>query len=429
MSRTITTNGTLGATSDSSISTTITSTVTLGSGGYLSPLTITNTGAIDPTNAGATGLVVPEGMTGASIDNQGRVAGATNPPHSGSGGIGVDLESGTLTNGGTIDGGTGGPLVLSGGRPSQVVAFPGAGGAGANVVSGGSLVNDGIITGGTGGIGGTIFYEIRIVKTPGAPGGSGVYLDGGTLTNDGIIIGGTGGTGPGGTGAGGIGVSLNGGMVITSGSITGGSGGGSAVQFGTVAAELIVDPGAVFGGAISGFALGDTIELTGVTENGFNYGGGILTLDETGGGTATLDLPGTFTTTSFNVTNNSGGTEITLAPCFCAGTHLLTVSGEVTVEELQAGDLVVTSSRGPHPVRWIGHRHIECTRHQKPQDVWPVRVRTGAFGINIPHRDLFLSPDHAVFIDGTLIPIRYLVNGSTDRAGAACRGDVPTTSS
>jgi hypothetical protein len=42
-------------------------------------------------------------------------------------------------------------------------------------------------------------------------------------------------------------------------------------------------------------------------------------------------------------------------------------------------------------------------------------VVTGAFGDCVPHRDLLLSPDHAVFVDGVLIPIRYLVNGRSIR--------------
>jgi hypothetical protein len=44
-----------------------------------------------------------------------------------------------------------------------------------------------------------------------------------------------------------------------------------------------------------------------------------------------------------------------------------------------------------------------------------MRVVAGAFGDGLPHRGLFLSPDHAVFIDGVFIPIRYLVNGRTIR--------------
>jgi hypothetical protein len=45
--------------------------------------------------------------------------------------------------------------------------------------------------------------------------------------------------------------------------------------------------------------------------------------------------------------------------------------------------------------------------------VWPVRVRRHAFGPDTPCRDLWLSPDHAVFTGGVLIPVRYLVNGAS----------------
>ena len=31
----------------------------------------------------------------------------------------------------------------------------------------------------------------------------------------------------------------------------------------------------------------------------------------------------------------------------------------------------------------------------------------------MPHRDLWLSPDHAVFIDGVLIPVKYLIDGTS----------------
>jgi hypothetical protein len=43
-----------------------------------------------------------------------------------------------------------------------------------------------------------------------------------------------------------------------------------------------------------------------------------------------------------------------------------------------------------------------------------VRVAAGAFGPGRrPHTDLFLSPDHAVYVNAVLIPVRHLINGST----------------
>jgi hypothetical protein len=78
------------------------------------------------------------------------------------------------------------------------------------------------------------------------------------------------------------------------------------------------------------------------------------------------------------------------------------------------GDLVpILLGQGLARVRWIGQRLVQCRRHPKPDEVQPVRIEPGAFGPGLPHRALFLSPDHAVHVDGVLIPVRYLVNGSS----------------
>jgi hypothetical protein len=65
------------------------------------------------------------------------------------------------------------------------------------------------------------------------------------------------------------------------------------------------------------------------------------------------------------------------------------------------------------PIIWLGHRHINCQLHDNQTDVWPIRVHAGAFAPDQPLRDLWLSPDHAVFIDGALVPVRHLTNGRT----------------
>lgn len=101
------------------------------------------------------------------------------------------------------------------------------------------------------------------------------------------------------------------------------------------------------------------------------------------------------------------------APCFLQGTRIATPRGEVPVEALTTGDVVCTRLGEPVQVVWLGHRRLDCRRHPRPRDVWPVRVGAHAFGRGRPRRDLWLSPDHAIFTGGALIPIRYLVNGAT----------------
>ncbi len=114
------------------------------------------------------------------------------------------------------------------------------------------------------------------------------------------------------------------------------------------------------------------------------------------------------------------GTDIFVG-CFAAGSRILTDRGEVPVESLREGDLAVTLSEiGAKcgPVRWIGVARIDIDRHPRPRAVTPIRILAGAFGDDLPHRDLLLSPDHAVYVDGVLIPIQYLENGATIRREA-----------
>ncbi|WP_199445633.1 Hint domain-containing protein, partial [Acidisphaera rubrifaciens] len=47
----------------------------------------------------------------------------------------------------------------------------------------------------------------------------------------------------------------------------------------------------------------------------------------------------------------------------------------------------------------------------EPARVRPVRIRRGAFGPGLPRRALHLSPDHAVYANGVLIPVKYLIDG------------------
>jgi len=69
----------------------------------------------------------------------------------------------------------------------------------------------------------------------------------------------------------------------------------------------------------------------------------------------------------------------------------------------------------PVPVIWIGHRRVNLAAHPQPRLVAPIRIERGAFADNVPHRDLLVSPDHAILTEGKLICARQLINGATIR--------------
>jgi hypothetical protein len=105
-----------------------------------------------------------------------------------------------------------------------------------------------------------------------------------------------------------------------------------------------------------------------------------------------------------HLATNTAGAVIEVA-CFATGTRIATEHAEVAVETIREGDKV-RALLGDRlaPVIWVGRREVDCARHPAPRKVWPVRVAPGAFGPGRPHTELFLSPDHAVFVGEVLIP-------------------------
>ncbi|HEY8063618.1 MAG TPA: Hint domain-containing protein [Methylosinus sp.] len=102
--------------------------------------------------------------------------------------------------------------------------------------------------------------------------------------------------------------------------------------------------------------------------------------------------------------------------CYCAGTRIRTARGDVPVEALVVGDLVVTASGAHKPIRWLGHSEVDCA--DAPAKIRPVRIAAHALGPDRPARDLHVSHDHALCFDilgEVLIPAGALVNGATIR--------------
>jgi hypothetical protein len=205
-------------------------------------------------------------------------------------------------------------------------------------------------------------------------------------------------------------------VVVSLVSDSGGTPGGATVTLGTIQDSALTEAGGTVDLAISGVSAltADTqywIELSGSasSEAEWEY--------------TTSDL-GTNVAAEFNYydgTSELGATSGTFLmsvvespPCFARGTRILTAQGEVAVEDLQPGDRVATPRRGGFAqVRWIGRRTVDLARHPHPRDINPVRVQAHAFGMNRPHRELILSPGHAVFVEDALVRIRDLLNGAS----------------
>ncbi|MGE4481620.1 Hint domain-containing protein [Acidocella sp.] len=107
------------------------------------------------------------------------------------------------------------------------------------------------------------------------------------------------------------------------------------------------------------------------------------------------------------VTPYDGSTPL----CFLEGTLLATPTGTRAVETLRPGDLVLTAAGQAKPVRWMGVRKV-ASRFTDKLKSYPVRVAAGALEEGLPVRDLLLSPEHALLVDGLLINAAALVNGA-----------------
>ncbi len=249
--------------------------------------------------------------------------------------------------------------------------------------------------------------------------------------------------------------------------------GGTAISFGKYDADLIVNPGAVFSGSIvtggtiktrlefaagiaglagtlagigesivgfntivfdpgvqwtaegdiaglaggqtiAGFTLGDTINLDGFDATGGSYfaGAGYTLSGGTGG--ATLDFTSNPAGEQFTFTTVGNNTLVYLEPstaCYCRGTRILTERGEVAVEALRIGDHVVTHAGALRPIRWIGTRSYAGRFAAGNREVLPVLFHAGALADGVPQRDLMVSPLHAMYLDGALVPAAALANG------------------
>ncbi|MEM7439364.1 MAG: Hint domain-containing protein [Pseudomonadota bacterium] len=104
--------------------------------------------------------------------------------------------------------------------------------------------------------------------------------------------------------------------------------------------------------------------------------------------------------------------------CFVAGTRIMTPNGERNVENLQAGDRVVTRDHGTKTLRWVGRRKMTAKGRFAP-----IEIAAGALN---NARALYVSPQHRMLLTDwraellfgeaqVLVPAIHLTNDSTIR--------------
>jgi hypothetical protein len=227
-----------------------------------------------------------------------------------------------------------------------------------------------------------------------------ITLDPTTLVVDGAL-----------TGTGVIKISANS-VLVLDGSVAA----GQTIDFTSSTGDVVFNDVGQFNGTIDGVTGQDGIDLPALA---FSPAGtvGVVNSDTLqvveDGQTLDMRLDLSLSGTNFDLYNDGDGGTLILdppsVPCFLAGTMIKTPEGETRVEDLRIGDLVVDIEGTPHPVKWIGTRRYRAPLPDRV-DVVPILISAGAFGRNVPDRDLYLSPLHALYMDGVLVPAGALVN-------------------
>jgi len=148
---------------------------------------------------------------------------------------------------------------------------------------------------------------------------------------------------------------------------------------------------------INGMAVvaGDTVTLNSGQQIQLNADGTIEVIGD--GDTEVFNF--TYEVQSSTGQTDVGFVTVNSVPCFVVGTSIRTPDGEVSVETLRPGDLVITQDEGPQPLRWIGRRRVAAEGAFAP-----IRIAANTFG---RHRELLLSPLHRVLIRDSLAELLF----------------------
>ena len=354
-------------------------TETVFAGGVSTGTTVLNGTEIVASGGIANGLLLSGGrneIQAGGVANAATVAGGSQIVSVGGAAYDTVLTSGSIV---VASGGITQRAVVSGGF-QQV--FDGGSAASTSVRAGGTLqaLSGATVTGALLGGAGQVFMGGLATGATVTAGGSHQIYSGGTDRGASIAAGGT--------------ETVYAGGLAASPTVAGG--GTLSVQAqGSATAVTLADGARLDLGAVP-FAPGGSATLSGTT----------LTIAQ-GGAAYSQSVAGDYTGEYFHLAaDGTGGTLVTVdgTPCYCRGTLILTDRGERPIEDLVIGDHLVTNAGPKRPIRWIGRRAYDGRVAAGNPDITPVRIPAGALSAGVPRRDLLVSPLHALFLDGALVP-------------------------
>ncbi len=95
-----------------------------------------------------------------------------------------------------------------------------------------------------------------------------------------------------------------------------------------------------------------------------------------------------------------GASKDGYAPGFGPGTLIATQDGELPVEWLETGDMLLTRDNGFRPITWIGRSRLTATHLRScPQDA-PVEISAAELAPALPTHDLIVSGGQQIFLKG-----------------------------
>lgn len=114
-------------------------------------------------------------------------------------------------------------------------------------------------------------------------------------------------------------------------------------------------------------------------------------------------------------TISTDGTYSDAFSCFLKDSLIKTKNGYMPVQDIAPGEMVsvfIDGTEEQKEVVWAGTAHVVVNANL-PEDLagYPVRILKNSISENVPFKDMLITPEHCLFVEGKFIPARMLVNG------------------